>query len=95
LKHSIPYDNAAAGGVVAVQTFGDFQNFNPHTYIIATDGCFYGDGQFMTANRPAAQGLEPHRRRGSGKRCSSCSGPTACPTNFLTFFRNVAILKIK
>jgi len=58
LQHSVPYEDAVAGGVVAVQTFGDFQNFNPHTHIIATDGCFYGDGQFMTANRPDPQALE-------------------------------------
>ena len=38
LKNSVPYDDAVAGGVVAVQTFGDFQNFNPHLHIIATDG---------------------------------------------------------
>ena len=56
---SVPYDEAVAGGVVAVQTFGDFQNFNPHPHIIATDGCFYGDGQFMTANRPCPEDMVP------------------------------------
>lgn len=45
-------------------------------HIIATDGCFYGDGQFMTANRPAPQDLKPC----SAGKCSSCSKPTACRT---------------
>ncbi len=40
LKAGMRYDDSAPGGVIAVQTFGDFQNFNPHLHIIATDGCF-------------------------------------------------------
>jgi len=59
LKHSVPYDDAVAGGVVAVQTFGDFQNFNPHLHIIATDGCFYGEGRFQKVNRSCPADLEP------------------------------------
>jgi hypothetical protein len=34
--------NGFACVVVAVQTFGDFLDFNPHRRIIVTDGCFYG-----------------------------------------------------
>ena len=30
------------GAVIAMQTFGDFLGFNPHTHILVTDGCFYG-----------------------------------------------------
>jgi hypothetical protein len=41
LKAGVRYGDAVPGGVIAVQTFGDFQNFNPHLHIIATDGCFY------------------------------------------------------
>jgi hypothetical protein len=26
------------GAVIAVQSFGDFQNFHPHLHILATDG---------------------------------------------------------
>ena len=52
-------------GVVAVQTFGDFQNFNPHLHIIATDGCFYGQGKFQKANRPCPPTWSPC----SGVRC--------------------------
>ena len=40
----IAYDDAKAGAAVAVQLFGDFQNFNPHLHVLATDGCFYGNG---------------------------------------------------
>ena len=45
--------------VIAVQTFGDFLNFNPHLHIIATDGCFGKDGSFMTGIVPNASHLEP------------------------------------
>lgn len=41
LKAGVADTKAVPGGVVAVHTFGDFQNFNPHLHIIATDGCFY------------------------------------------------------
>lgn len=45
--------------MAAVQTFGDFQNFNPHLHVIATDGCFYGQGHFQVANRSCPADLEP------------------------------------
>ena len=47
LKSGVPYDDAVPCGMIAVQAFGDFQNFNPHLHIIATDGCFYGRGSSM------------------------------------------------
>jgi len=31
LKQGTPYDDAVPGGVIAMQTFGDFQNLNPHS----------------------------------------------------------------
>jgi len=52
LKAGVSYADATPGGVIAVQTFGDFQNFNPHLHIIATDGCFYGNDMFIRG--PAA-----------------------------------------
>jgi hypothetical protein len=33
MKETATYDDAMAGATVAVQTFGDFKNFNPHLYI--------------------------------------------------------------
>jgi hypothetical protein len=48
LKQSTTDDNATPGAVVAVQTFGDFLNFNSHLHIVATDGCFDRDGNFIT-----------------------------------------------
>ena len=62
LKTSISGDNATPGAVVAVRTFGDFQNFNPHLHVIATDGCFSGNGIFQVAQRPNPKDLE-HRFR--------------------------------
>jgi len=45
-------DDARVGAAVAVHTFGDFQNFNPHLHIIVTDGCFYGNGRFLVCTPP-------------------------------------------
>jgi len=58
LKQGVSADRAAPGAVIAVQTFGDFLNFNPHLHIIATDGCFYGEDGFMTHVSPKASDIE-------------------------------------
>jgi len=58
LKQGINYDDAAPGAVIAVQTFGDFLNFNPHLHIIATDGCFYGNESFIVGPTPEPKELE-------------------------------------
>jgi len=42
LTQALRYDDARAGAAIAVQSFGDFQNFNPHLHVLAADGCFYG-----------------------------------------------------
>ena len=63
LRSGISFEDAVAGGVIAVQTFGDFQNFNPHLHIIATDGCFYGNGGFMVGPKPSPIDLENAFRR--------------------------------
>ena len=34
------------------------RNFNPHLHIIATDGCFYGNGAFMVCPPPSTGELE-------------------------------------
>jgi hypothetical protein len=58
LKQGVTVDNPIPGCVTAIQTFGEFLNFNPHLHVIATDGCFYGDGEFMTGLVPKAEDLE-------------------------------------
>jgi hypothetical protein len=40
------------GAVIAMQSFGDFLGFNPHTHILVTDGCFYGDGGMFRVSPP-------------------------------------------
>jgi peptidase E len=52
LKTGVSYAGAAPGSVIAVQTFGDFQNFHPHLHSIATDGCFYGNDMALHQCRP-------------------------------------------
>jgi hypothetical protein len=58
LKTGVADTDANPGGVVAVHTFGDFQNFNPHLHIIATDGCFYGNDMFIKGPAPSPHELE-------------------------------------
>jgi hypothetical protein len=45
--------------IFSVQTFGEFLNFNPHLHIIAADGCFDKNGNFMKGSTPNALELEP------------------------------------
>ena len=58
LKQTVPCDDAVAGAVIAVQSFGDFLGFNSHLHVIATDGCFYGNGSFKTCPTPNPKDLE-------------------------------------
>ena len=46
LKQGVSIDDPNPGAVIAVQTFGDFLNFNSHLHIIATDGCFDSQDNF-------------------------------------------------
>ena len=59
LKQTVTFENATPGIVCAVQTFGDFLNFNPHLHIIATDGCFNENNDFMVGLSPKAEDLIP------------------------------------
>jgi len=60
LQQAVPYDDAVSGAVIALQSFGDFQNFNPHLHVLATDGCFYGPAKarFKVCPKPKAKDLE-------------------------------------
>ena len=58
LTQAIPYEDAKAGAAIAVQSFGDFQNFHPHLHVLSTDGCFYNDAAFMVCPPPNAGDLE-------------------------------------
>ena len=50
--------NELLNSVVAIHTFGEFQNQNPHLHIITTDGCFNDAGYFMVGTMPDAKDLE-------------------------------------
>jgi hypothetical protein len=54
----LPYDDAKPGAAVAVQSFGDFQNFHPHLHVLTTDGCFYNEGAFIVCSPPDSGELE-------------------------------------
>jgi hypothetical protein len=58
LTQAVPCDDAKAGAAIAVQSFGDFQNFNPHLHVLATDGCFYNEDAFMVCPAPNTGDLE-------------------------------------
>ena len=58
LKSTVPYDDAVPGASIAVQTYGDFLNFNPHIHAIVSDGSFLKDGSFQTASVFMLEDLE-------------------------------------
>ena len=58
LKHFVAKPDAAPGAIVAVHSFGDFLNFNPHIHILASDGCFDNEGAFIRSLIPDARQLE-------------------------------------
>lgn len=43
--------------VIAVQTFGELVNFDPHLHIIASNGCFTNNGTFNEGISPNANDL--------------------------------------
>jgi len=45
-------------GTKKIQTFGDFLGFNPHTHVLISDGCFYGEGHFKVAPKFYLKDLE-------------------------------------
>lgn len=49
LKSVVSDEAAVPGASIAVQTYGDFLNFNPHLHAITTDGCFLDDSSFRAA----------------------------------------------
>ena len=49
LNLAVSNDNAVPGASIAVQTYGDFLNFNPHLHAIVSNGCFSKDGDFHMA----------------------------------------------
>jgi hypothetical protein len=58
LKQAVSFDDAVPGAAVAVHTFGDFQQFNPHLHLIATDGCFSTGGTFTKSPELVPKDLE-------------------------------------
>ena len=51
-------DESVPGASIAIQTFGDFLGFNPHTHVLISDGCFYGEGTFKVAPKFHLKDLE-------------------------------------
>jgi hypothetical protein len=54
----IPEDDTIPGAVIAIQTFGDFLNFNPHCHVLCSDGVFYESGSFKVAPPLGTKPLE-------------------------------------
>ena len=51
-------EDAVPGAVIAIQSFGDFLGFNSHLHVLASDGCFYGQGMLRVAPRFETKDLE-------------------------------------
>ncbi|MDO8721729.1 MAG: transposase, partial [Syntrophales bacterium] len=45
LQEAVPENDPIPGAVIAMQTFGDFLGYNPHTHILVTDGCYLRQAQ--------------------------------------------------
>jgi hypothetical protein len=58
LKEAVLDDDAIPGASIAVHTYGDFLNFNPHLHAIVSDGCFLSDDTFQMAPGFIAEDLE-------------------------------------
>ncbi len=58
LHEAVSEENAVLGAVIAIQSFGDFLGFNSHLHVLASDGCFYGQGMFRVAPRFDTKDLE-------------------------------------
>lgn len=50
-------DNIKPAAAIAVQTFGELLNFNSHLHVIAADGCFNENGDFLLGISPNADDL--------------------------------------
>ncbi len=46
------------GASIAVQTYGDFLNFNPHLHAIVSDGCFIESSEFLASPAFHGENLE-------------------------------------
>ena len=57
-QEAVPEEDAVPGAVIAIQSFGDFLGFNSHLHVLASDGCFYGQGLFRVAPRFETKDLE-------------------------------------
>jgi len=57
-QEAVPEEDAVPGAAIAIQSFGDFLGFNSHLHVLASDGCFYGNGMFRVAPRFEAKQLE-------------------------------------
>ncbi len=51
-------EESVPGAAIAIQTFGDFLGFNPHTHVLISDGCFYREGKFKVAPKFHLKDLE-------------------------------------
>jgi hypothetical protein len=58
LESGAGQSGGVAGATIAVQTYGDFLNFNPHLHAIVTDGYFLSDGEFHVAHWLTALNLD-------------------------------------
>jgi ribosomal protein S27E len=72
LKHSAPFDDAVPSAAIAVHAFGDFQQFNPHLHLIATDGCKDKDKNFLFVGPSMPKGQLCVNQTGHTACCMSC-----------------------
>ena len=64
LQSSVADNDAVPGASIAVQTYGDFLNFNPHLHAIVSDGCFSKDSEVLRLVFEQISGDEKKGRSG-------------------------------
>jgi hypothetical protein len=58
LKQTVNNSDGVPGAIIAMQTFGAFQEFHPHAHILVSDGCFNDDNSFEVGLTPKSEELE-------------------------------------
>jgi hypothetical protein len=69
LKQTVPFDDAVPGAAIALHTISDFQQFNPHLHLIATDSGLSGGG--TSTKRPGGAPANGPVLNGGGRKVAA------------------------
>jgi len=93
LRSVVSDADAVPGSSIAVQTYGDFLNFNPHLHAVTTDGCFPDDDSFKVAPGFIFEDLEEIFQSEVLKMFKSSPKKIICSINFSGLSQQANTLK--